>query len=117
MQRGVVSRHPDFGEPVHRPRRDVCLSQLVVLAAVAENVLRECQLQHLHEFEELRHSILERLAETLELVGLISTTYAQYETPMRQGIHHADLGDEPNRLVERGDHHRRSELDAASLAG
>ena len=93
------------------------LGQPVVLAAVAEGVAREGQLQHLHELGELGHRLCQVLAEALELVGLIAAADAEHQAAVGQRIDHADLGDQPHGLVERRHHHRGAEPDAARLAG
>ena len=98
-------------------REAMCVcGDLVVLAVVAEGLAREGQLQHLGELDQLGHRVLQVLAEALELVGLIAAADAEHEPTVRQGVDHADLGDEAHGLIERGDHDGGAQLDALGLA-
>ena len=72
-----------------------------------------------HEREELLQLCLglaEIGVEAIELVGLIAAAQPQQRTVAAERLGHADLGEEPDGMVERHHDHRRPELDALGEA-
>ena len=86
-------------------------------AGIGERLLRERQVEHVEELLEHGPRAGEVLAETFELVGLVAAADAEDEPPAGEAIDHADLGQQPRRLVERRDDDGRGEFYPLGLPG
>jgi len=84
---------------------------LVVLAVVAEEILRKSTVEDVAELFGHLQVGLDIDAESLEFVGLVARADAQHQAPVRQRIGGRDLGRQPRRVVKRQDDDRGAEPD------
>jgi hypothetical protein len=76
-----------------------------VAPLVAEGLGPEGEVEHLHELQQLPRRVRQVLAEALELIRLVAAAHAEHQAPVRHRVGHADLRDQPRRVVERHHHH------------